>query len=98
LRRRVLSPQLIDQPLVAHHPTSDQRQHREQRARPLTAERDLAAIEPRLDRTEQLDLKPTVAVHGSQSRPSSRVTRLYADRMAACWRAVGGRAGPGAAP
>ena len=70
-RRRILAPQLIDQPLAAHHATPDKRQHRQQRARPLPAERDLAAIDPRLDRPEQLDPKPTVAVQGDQSRPSS---------------------------
>ena len=90
-RRKVLAPQLIDQPLTAHHASPDQRQHREQRARPLTAERDLAAIDPGLDRTEQLDPKPTVAVHRGQSRPSSRVTRLYADRTPVRWRCGGRR-------
>ena len=89
-RRRVLAPQFIDQPLAGRHAAAHQRQYRQQRARPLAAKRDLSAVHPRLDRTEQLDPKPTSAVDAGQPCPSSRVTRLYAHPTVACWRAVGG--------
>ena len=53
--RGILAPQFVDQPLAGHRATLHQGEHRQQRARPLTAERDLPVIHPRLDRTEYLD-------------------------------------------
>ena len=70
-RGRLLAPQLIDQLVDGHHATAHQRQHREQRSRPLTPQRHLSAIHPRLNRTEQLDPKPVGAVgHAGQHRVS----------------------------
>jgi hypothetical protein len=61
-RRRLVAPQLVDQPVGGHDPTSHHRQNREQRPWPLTTKRHRPAIHTRLDRTEQLDLQPTKAV------------------------------------
>jgi hypothetical protein len=77
-RGRIVTPQLIDEPLAAHQATAHQRQHRQQRPRPFTTQRHQPTIHMRLNRTEHLDPKPTGAVgyrrdHGL-SRTSSRPT------------------------
>ena len=91
-RGRLIAPQLVDQPVGGHHATAHQRQQREQRPRPLTPQRYRSAIDPRLDRTEQLDPKPVC--HPGRHR----ISHVCADstphrrpQLARGWRPVTGR-------
>jgi hypothetical protein len=54
-RRRVVAPELIDQIGVGDDMTGGDREHGEERPRPLASECHRPAVDPRLDRAEQLD-------------------------------------------
>jgi hypothetical protein len=55
-RRRVLSPQPIDQAIDAHRGVRLQSEHRQQRPLLGRAKRDRPAVERRLDRPEELKI------------------------------------------
>ncbi|UMG92507.1 hypothetical protein [Nocardioides sp. TF02-7] len=53
--RRVVGPQLVHQPLRAHHPARLQREQRQQRTPASTRHRDLRALHPQRERAEHVD-------------------------------------------
>ena len=71
-RGRLLAPQLIDQPVDGHDATAHQRQHREQRPRPLTRPAPPAGHPPtpRPDRATRSETRRSC-------RPSERPPRPY---------------------